>query len=178
MKRTRILGGLLAASAVIVAAVVLSLPALARQDNGPAPAYAQPAKDLDGVVTRILTPAVAKDAPQPTAEVAPVPDRALMFEIAGAMNAATGNLNIPVLAPSEKKPADSKEVSVDDLIARLAELKAKEAELTELLRTKLQMQQIGLKKLEKLGVTIEKENAGPGTTSPLPGTVASPPSAN
>ena len=168
MKRTRILGGLLAASAALVAAIVLSLPASARQSGGPAPSYAPPSKDIDGVVvTRELTPGVVKDAPLPSTQVAPVPDRSFMVEL----GAATGNLNIPVLAPAEKKPTDPKEATVDELIARLAELKTKEAELTTLLREKLSKQQNGLKRLKKLGVTVEEENTPPANNQPLPSTV-------
>ena len=168
MKRTRVLGGLLAASAALVAAIVLSLPASARQSGGPAPAYASPKSIEELTEKEGFTRFEMKTTRAPTAQVAPVPDRAFMAEIAGAMNAATGNLNSPVLAPTEKKPADSKEASVDELIARLAELKTKEAELTTQLREKLSKQQNGLKRLEKLGVKVEEENTPPACRQPGP----------
>jgi type IV secretory pathway VirB10-like protein len=100
VKRNGIFGVLLGASA-LVAAVILSTAAPARQPAIPAPSV---------------------DYPIP---------------------------HVP------SKPAPPKEQSVEELIEQLVTLKAKEAEVTALLKAKLEKQRGGIEKLRKLGVAID-----------------------
>ena len=164
MKRTRVLGGLLAASAALIAAVVFCFPASARQTRVPEvipPLPVIPAPSVS--VPSDLPPVLDVTRPVPPIQQTYAPHPAPTWN-GGTATAATF---------TEPPPVSPKDATVDELIARLAELKAKEAELTEILRTKLLMQQRGLEKLKKLGVAIEDENTAPMQRVP-PSAVPSP----